>query len=761
MRKLYSLLVAVFFFASSFAQTTVFTDDFEGGLGAWTLTGQWGTTTTQAYNGSNSLADSPAGLYNNMQTTFATITNSFDLTSALDANVHMRTKFDIENGFDYCYLEMSDDNGSTWTIIHTFNGENNLTNWTDLTVNAGGFVGNSQVKLRFRFYTDAAYQADGIFIDSFRIVSDTVDNAPPLIVHNPDPHFEGQADTNFRNVTITDISGVASAIMTYNVDAGPQMTLTPYDTNGNVYTFAIPPQQAGAYVDYSITAVDSAPTSNTSFSEIYQYVAGNYISHDNGVVNTVANFTSAGFLTGVANRITLDGNSTLTTALIRNYVDINNPTDSIEIHVWSDNNGNPGTDLITPFNVFPDANLLEPQRMTRVDLRPLASQLDSLEGDIFIGFEVPNGSAWVCQTTGTNNRGKTLNNTGNWANATTTYHFRAVTTEPAFAPVADYSYDAANDPTIVFTDLSTNNPNAWLWDFDDGTTSTVQNPTHTFPQSGTYEVCLIASNAIGTSDEHCEDVVITNGPPIASFNPDLTNDPTVFFDENSQNNPTSWSWDFGDGNSSTQQEPTHTYSLADDYTVCLIASNQYGSDTTCNVVSIDNQLPIPFFEYEVLANNIVSFDNQTAAGNPPQTFYTWYFGTGNDSSNAVNPSHVYPNTGGTFEVCLKASNAIGSAPLYCADLELENLVVGMSEAQLLVYTIMPNPATDLVMIEAPEGRTITQIRLFSVDGKLVDLQGDQVQGQVQFNVNGLQQGIYFVELQEADGTRLKLPLVVQ
>lgn len=761
MRKLYSLLVAVFFFASSFAQTTVFTDDFEGGLGAWTLTGQWGTTTTQAYNGSNSLADSPAGLYNNMQTTFATITNSFDLTSALDANVHMRTKFDIENGFDYCYLEMSDDNGSTWTIIHTFNGENNLTNWTDLTVNAGGFVGNSQVKLRFRFYTDAAYQADGIFIDSFRIVSDTVDNAPPLIVHNPDPHFEGQADTNFRNVTITDISGVASAIMTYNVDAGPQMTLTPYDTNGNVYTFAIPPQQAGAYVDYSITAVDSAPTSNTSFSEIYQYVAGNYISHDNGVVNTVANFTSAGFLTGVANRITLDGNSTLTTALIRNYVDINNPTDSIEIHVWSDNNGNPGTDLITPFNVFPDANLLEPQRMTRVDLRPLASQLDSLEGDIFIGFEVPNGSAWVCQTTGTNNRGKTLNNTGNWANATTTYHFRAVTTEPAFAPVADYSYDAANDPTIVFTDLSTNNPNAWLWDFDDGTTSTVQNPTHTFPQSGTYEVCLIASNAIGTSDEHCEDVVITNGPPIASFNPDLTNDPTVFFDENSQNNPTSWSWDFGDGNSSTQQEPTHTYSLADDYTVCLIASNQYGSDTTCNVVSIDNQLPIPFFEYEVLANNIVSFDNQTAAGNPPQTFYTWYFGTGNDSSSAVNPSHVYPNTGGTFEVCLKASNAIGSAPLYCADLELENLVVGMSEAQLLGYTIMPNPATDLVMIQAPAGRTITQIRLFSVDGKLVDLQGDQVQGQVQFNVSGLQQGIYFVELEEDDSARLKLPLLVQ
>lgn len=741
------------------AQTTIFSDDFETGLGAWTLTGDWGLATTQAYNGTFSLADSPAGLYNNMQTTFATITNSFDLSAALDANVFMRVKYDIENGFDYCYIDMSSNNGGSWTTVYTFNGENNLTNWIDLVVNAGGFVGNSQVKFRFRFFTDAAYQSDGIFIDSFRIVSDTVDNAPPLIVHDPDPHFEGQSDTNFRDVTITDISGVASALLTYSVDNGPSQTITPHDTNGNVYTFALPPQTAGAYVDYYISAEDSA--SNASVSLMYQYIAGNYINHDNAIVNTVVNFSSTGFLTGVANRITLDGLSTLTTALLRNYTDINNPNDSIEFHVWTNNNGVPGTDIITPFNVFPEASLLEPQRMTRIDLRSLETQLDSLDGDIFIGFEVPSGSAWVCQTTGANGRGYNLNNTNNWTAATTTYHFRAITTAPAFEPDADFSYDNANDPTLDFTDLSTNSPTSWAWNFGDGTTSTMQNPSHTFPQSGIYQVCLTASNGVGSSTPHCEQVIITNGPPIASFTPDLSNDPTASFTETSQNNPTSWSWDFGDGGSSTQQNPSHTYVLADDYTVCLIATNQYGSDTTCQVISIDNQLPIPLFDYEVLSNNIVSFDNLTAVGSPPQTTYTWYFDVNNDSSNAINPTYAFPRSGGTFNVCLKASNAIGTAPLYCDDLELENLVVGVLETSMGTMKLLPNPAHDLVTLNLSQPEAFKAIKLYTLDGKLQHIETAVSQGNVQFNVAHLPQGLYFTEVLLNDGYLARIPLIVQ
>ena len=67
MKRIFTLLGALLLTQFIIAQTTVFSDDFDSGLSAWTLTGQWGTSTAQVYNGSNSLTDSPGGLYLNLQ----------------------------------------------------------------------------------------------------------------------------------------------------------------------------------------------------------------------------------------------------------------------------------------------------------------------------------------------------------------------------------------------------------------------------------------------------------------------------------------------------------------------------------------------------------------------------------------------------------------------------------------------------------------------------------------------------------------------
>jgi hypothetical protein len=110
---------------------------------------------------------------------------------------------------------------------------------------------------------------------------------------------------------------------------------------------------------------------------------------------------------------------------------------------------------------------------------------------------------------------------------------------------------------------------------------------------------------------------------------------------------------------------------------------------------------------------------------------------------------------------LKASNAIGTAPLYCVDLELENLVVGMNEALLEGYALMPNPASDRVQIQIPADRTLQSVRIFSLDGKLIATQMDRSEGNLQLDVSALQSGIYFLELEESTGSIRKLPLVVQ
>lgn len=754
MKSLYLSLFALFVSLSAGAQT-VFSDDFESGTSQWTLTGTWGTATAYVYSGTYSLADSPSGFYSNSVTSTATINSAFDLSTALDANIYFMTKYDIENGFDYCYVEVSTNGGSTWTVVHTFNGEDNLSNWISMAINIGGFVGNSNVKVRFRWYSDTGYQAEGIFIDSMRIVKSNVDNAPPFILHTPDIHYEGQVDTNYRTVSITDISGIASAELYYKVDGGTAMSINASDTIGNDYIFSIPPQEGGAYVDYWIEAVDASAQVNAAVSDTFKYVAGNYIRYENGQVDFITSYSSASTYTGTAMRITLNGLTTLRTVLIGNYTDVNNPNDSIEIHVWSNNSGNPGTDLITPIMVFPAANILEPHLITRVDLRPYESDLDSIQGDIFVGFIVPSGTAWVTQTTpGTTGRVRNFNGSA-WSTESDDYHFRVVTDEMIYVPEANFSYDNTNDPTYDFTDLSINDPDTWLWTFGDGNTSTLQNPSHTYTAPGPKLVCLTASNAAG-SDQACQIITIMNSAPVASFSYSTLNDPEIAFTDLSFYNPTSWYWEFGDGDTALTQNPVHNFPDTGDYEVCLVASNTFGSDTFCQTIHIYNRRPEAYFAYDIILDTIVEFTDLSSFA---PTAWHWDFDHSNDTSDLQNPTYIYPAMGGTFHVCLIASNQYGESFPYCEDIEIKDLI-GISELRMNGIFLGPNPANESLQVTVPGHFKNSSVRIFSVEGTLVEIQPVRTSSGWTLDVGKLASGMYLVEVSSQGEVRAKLPVIV-
>lgn len=739
------------------AQVTIYADDFESGTSNWSLTGQWGLASSQAYNGSYSLADSPSGNYLNNQTTYATLDSVFDLSSSLDANMYFEAKYDIENGFDYCYVEASANNGTSWTTVHTLNGENNLSSWSNFAINIGGFVGNSQVKVRFRFYTDAGYQADGIFIDSLRITKDSVDNAPPLIIHEPEIHYEGEIGANTRVVTITDISGVASAVLYYAVDNGSYLSVSPSDTNGDDYTFVIPAQDAGAYVDYYIEAVDSSAQSNSTFSTLYKYVAGNYIKYEEGEVNFITSYASSATYTGTAMKMTLDGLTTITTAFIGNYTDVNNPNDSMEFHVWADDSGEPGDDLITPFMVFPEANLQEPHKITRIDLRPYAPALDSLIGDVFIGFIVPSGTVWVGQTT-PGSSGRVLNYNGSsWSSESDDYHFRIVTDTMVLPPVADFDYDLSGDPTVVFSDSSENNPTSWHWTFGDGNTDSVQNPTHTYASPSAYNVCLTVSNAAG-EDELCKGFFVTNGPPNAFYSFSTANDPEISFTDLSSQNPTSWVWDFDDGDTSHVQSPVHYFPDTGDYNVCLEVANAFGSDEYCQNIHIYNRAPDAFFTYQIFLDTVVNFTDLSGF-NP--TAWHWDFNHNGDTSTLQNPAYHYPRTGGTFTVCLTASNQYGESAPYCTDVDIDDLTIGIETAERLGFKLMPNPAVDFVQLKIPSEYERLSYTIRAVNGAVVQ-QGNNLQsGQSRLELKTVSSGLYFIELQENETLIVKIPFIIQ
>lgn len=118
----FSLFVCVFMFRAT-AQVVVFSDDFESGLGNWTYTGLWNTTTAEAFSPTHCFTDSPDGNYPDFFSSEAALAVDIDLSSALDADVKIQALVDLETGFDYVYLDASTDGGVEWTNIYVFNGE--------------------------------------------------------------------------------------------------------------------------------------------------------------------------------------------------------------------------------------------------------------------------------------------------------------------------------------------------------------------------------------------------------------------------------------------------------------------------------------------------------------------------------------------------------------------------------------------------------------------------------------------------------------
>ena len=158
-------------------------------------------------------------------------------------------------------------------------------------------------------------------------------------------------------------------------------------------------------------------------------------------------------------------------------------------------------------------------------------------------------------------------------------------------PTADFSGTPTSGTAplnVAFSDQSSGAPTSWFWDFGDGNTSTAQNPSHTYTSSGLYTVSLTATNDDGSDTLTRTDYISVSDPlpPVADFVGSPTSGVaplTVDFSDLSANDPTSWSWNFGDGNTSTSQNPSHVYTTPGVYTVSLTASNAQGSDVETKV----------------------------------------------------------------------------------------------------------------------------------------------------------------------------------
>ncbi len=261
-----------------------------------------------------------------------------------------------------------------------------------------------------------------------------------------------------------------------------------------------------------------------------------------------------------------------------------------------------------------------------------------------------------------------VSNTNNWSTASINAINAKINQISCLAPCGSSAPPIANfsgNPisgcapmTVNFTDLSQNTPTSWSWTFEGGTpaTSTQKNPTVTYNAGGSFNVTLTATNSQGSSTLTKTDYINVGDDPIADFSYTV-NGLTVNFTNLSQGG-TSYHWNFGDGSTSTQINPSHTYDEDGSYSVILTAINACGSDVYSQFLQIIT-LPWAYFvadqtsgcdPFEVLFINLSSNNSN---------FYSWSFPGGiPTTSTAFQPIVLY-ETPGIYNASLTVYNNAG------------------------------------------------------------------------------------------------------
>lgn len=276
--------------------------------------------------------------------------------------------------------------------------------------------------------------------------------------------------------------------------------------------------------------------------------------------------------------------------------------------------------------------------------------------------------------------------------------------------VADFSSDITKGcaPLVIhqFTDISSGNPTKWLWDFGNGNTSTQKNPGAIYFNPGSYTVKLTVTDASGkTSSVTKNNFIVVNSSATVNFFANDTVDcvplNVEFTDKSSgvSGAITNWQWDFGDGTTSDQQNPSHNFTGAGDFSITLKVTNSFGCasvQTKPSYIRVNTLPKANFTSVSAVTCNPpvqVNFTNASTGGPIATSF--WNFGDGTTSSS-LNPSHLYSNAG-TYQVTLSVTNRGG-----CTDsIAQATIIKSVTQSFSVPDTVCQGATTNFINTSSP------------------------------------------------------------
>lgn len=240
-----------------------------------------------------------------------------------------------------------------------------------------------------------------------------------------------------------------------------------------------------------------------------------------------------------------------------------------------------------------------------------------------------------------------------------TYNLMVATT-----PEANFSYQNTGEcapQTVQYSNSSTSNATGFQWFFEGGSpnNSTNDSPIVIYSTPGTYDVMLIATNAVGADTFLLSQGIEIGGPPVVDAGFSVSN-LIVSFDNLSLNASDGYLWEFGDGQTSTETSPIHAYATQGLFQVTLTAYNNCG-ETSITMEVPTGSLPLANFTADHVFGctpMLVEFQNLSAGANITALFWEFEGGTPSTSTDP-NPIVTYSEPG-SYKVSLTATNALGS-----------------------------------------------------------------------------------------------------